>query len=71
MEVDDDAEEWEEEQKLPKRWLAKYLALKVLRNRCIAHAASDSAADMLSPVLKMLVALLENGGVLSQESADL
>ena len=70
MEVDEDADEWEEEEKLPIRWLTKRLALKLLRNRCIAHATSESAVDMLKPVMKMLVTLLESGGILSPESAD-
>ncbi|KAL5521605.1 PDS5 [Sanghuangporus sanghuang] len=70
MEVGEDVDEWEDEDKLPPRALAKSLALKVCRHRCLVHANSESAADMASPVIKLLVTLLEKGGALTPQSAD-
>ena len=46
------------------------MALKVCRNRCLAHAASDTALEMATPVLKMFFALLEHGGSLHAENED-
>jgi len=43
---------------------AKIQALKVCRNRCLAHAEADNAAEIATPVLKMLATLVEHEGSL-------
>lgn len=67
MDVDD---EWGERADVPPSFNKRVLALKVCRNRCLAHAESDSALDIVTPALKMFFALLENGGSLHAENDD-
>ena len=62
--------EWIERADVPPSLSKRILALKVCRNRCLAHAESDTALDMATPALKMFFALLENGGSLHGESDD-
>jgi sister-chromatid-cohesion protein PDS5 len=62
--------EWVERADVPPSFNKRVLALKVCRNRCLAHAESDSALDIATPALKMFFALLENGGSLHAESDD-
>jgi sister chromatid cohesion protein PDS5 len=62
--------EWVEKVNLSPSMSKKIMALKVCRNRCLAHAMSDTALDMATPVLRMLFALLEHGGSLYAESED-
>jgi sister-chromatid-cohesion protein PDS5 len=38
---------------VPPSFNQRVLALKVCRNRCLAHAESDSALDIATPALKM------------------
>ncbi|KAF8491907.1 armadillo-type protein [Russula emetica] len=68
-EMDVDAE-WIEKSDVPPSLSKKIKALKVCRNRCLAHATSDSALDIATPVLRMLFALLEHGGSLQAENED-
>jgi sister-chromatid-cohesion protein PDS5 len=67
MEVD---AEWVEKSDIPASLSKKIIALKVCRNRCLGHAASDTALDVATPVLKMFFALLEHGGSLHAENDD-
>lgn len=67
--MDVDAE-WIEKSDIPPSLSKKIMALKVCRNRCLAHAASDTALDMATPVLRMFFALLEHGGSLHAENED-
>jgi hypothetical protein len=67
--MDVDAE-WIEKSDVPPSLSKKIMALKVCRNRCLAHAASDTALDMATPVLRMFFALLEHGGSLHTENDD-
>ncbi|KAG8727483.1 hypothetical protein FRC12_022466, partial [Ceratobasidium sp. 428] len=62
MIVEDNDEEWAEDSQLNGTGKAKLLALKVMHNRCLAHAESDAALDMCQPVFKLLFSILENGG---------
>ncbi|KAH9039613.1 armadillo-type protein [Lactarius pseudohatsudake] len=62
--------EWIERADVPPSLSKRVLALKVCRNRCLAHAESDTALDMATPALKMFFALLENGGSLHAENDD-
>ncbi|KAI0280430.1 armadillo-type protein [Russula aff. rugulosa BPL654] len=68
-EMDVDAE-WIEKSDVPPSLSKKIKALKVCRNRCLAHATSDAALDIATPVLRMLFALLEHGGSLQAENED-
>ncbi|KAH9985602.1 armadillo-type protein [Russula vinacea] len=68
-EMDIDAE-WVEESDVPPSLSKKIIALKVCRNRCLAHATSDAALDIATPVIRMLFALLEQGGSLRAENED-
>ncbi len=67
--MDVDAE-WVEKSDVPPSLSKKIIALKVCRNRCLAHAASDTALDMATPVFRMYFALLEHGGSLHAENED-
>lgn len=67
--MDVDAE-WIEKSDVPPSLSKKIKALKVCRNRCLVHAASDAALDIATPVLRMLFALLEHGGSLQAENED-
>ncbi len=67
MDVDS---EWVERSDVPPSLNKKIKALKVCRNRCLAHATSDTALDIATPVLRMLFALLEHGGSLKAENED-
>ena len=62
--------EWVEKANVLPSLSKRVLALKVCRNRCLAHAESDTALDMATPALKMFFALLENGGSLHGENDD-
>ncbi|KAH9990948.1 armadillo-type protein [Russula compacta] len=68
-EMDVDAE-WIEKSDIRPSLSKKIIALKVCRNRCLAYAASDTALDVASPVLRMFFALLEHGGSLHVENDD-
>ncbi len=57
METDD---KWIENDELTPLMRAKLQALKLCCNRCIAHANEPSAADVATPVLKMMFTILEN-----------
>jgi sister-chromatid-cohesion protein PDS5 len=67
--MDTDAE-WVEKSEISPSLSKKITALKVCRNRCLAHATSDAALDIATPVLRMLFALLEQGGSLRAENED-
>ncbi|CAK5272282.1 unnamed protein product [Mycena citricolor] len=67
METD---EEWAEEAEVTDNLRAKILALKVCRNRSLAHAKSDKAVEMATPVLKMLATILELGGSLVPDADE-
>ncbi|KAG1732950.1 armadillo-type protein [Suillus lakei] len=49
---------------------ARILALKVCRNRCLAHASTDTALEVATPVLKMLSTLLDHAGSYSADATD-
>ncbi|QRV81905.1 sister chromatid cohesion protein [Ceratobasidium sp. AG-Ba] len=62
MVTEDNDEEWAEDSQLNATGKAKILALKVMHNRCLAHAESDAAMDISAPVFKLLFSILDNGG---------
>ncbi|KAH8116096.1 armadillo-type protein [Phellopilus nigrolimitatus] len=70
MDIDEDADEWTEEDNLPALAKAKILALKVCRHRCLVHSKTETALDVATPVLKLLITILENGGLISENSHD-
>ena len=55
-------EEWFEDEEVPDDLLSKILALKVIRNRCLAHKSDENALEIATPVLKLLATLLEFDG---------
>jgi len=63
-------EEWMDDSAVPPSLNAKIQALKVCRNRCLAHASTDTALDVSTPVLRMFLTLLECGGSFSAEAVD-
>jgi len=67
METD---EEWVEDLAMSPQLKAKLLALKVCRNRSLAHASSDTALDIARPVLKMFTTLLQYSGSFTAEAPD-
>ncbi|KAH7882429.1 armadillo-type protein [Phlebopus sp. FC_14] len=67
MDVDND---WVEDSDLPLIQRARVLALKVCRNRCLAHASTGTALEIAAPVLKMLSTLLEHSGSFTADSSD-
>ncbi|TDL19619.1 ARM repeat-containing protein [Rickenella mellea] len=70
MDADDDEVEWAEEDALPPLARAKILSLKVCRRRCLAHAQTEDALEIASPVLKMFFTLLANGGSIKEDADD-
>lgn len=66
----DNGEEWALDDEVSWNLKAKILSLKVCRNRCLAHASSDAAAEISSPVLKMLTTLLDNNGSFKADAAE-
>lgn len=72
--VEDDDEDgtgdWVENEEISDELRAKILALKVCRNRCLAHAEADNAAEIATPVLKMLATLVEHEGSLIPNIAE-
>ncbi|TFK86665.1 hypothetical protein K466DRAFT_492369 [Polyporus arcularius HHB13444] len=67
METDTD---WLEDAALPLDLRAKILALKVCRNRCLAHVESETALDIAQPVIRMFSTVLQYEGSLSADDAD-
>lgn len=63
-------EEWVEDYAMSPLLRAKLYALKVCRNRCLAHASSETAVEIARPVLKMFIAILQNIGSLTAEAQD-
>lgn len=49
---------------------AKILAVKICRKRCLARASDEDAADLATPVLKLLFTLLNNDGSIKPDSGD-
>jgi sister-chromatid-cohesion protein PDS5 len=68
-EMDSDAD-WVEDSDVQPRLRARILALKVCRNRCLAHASTDTALEVATPVLKMLSTLLDHAGSYSADAMD-
>ncbi|KAF8970162.1 armadillo-type protein [Flammula alnicola] len=66
-EEEDKEEEWMEDDAVPDELRAKLFALKVCRNRCLAHAATEQALEIATPVLKLLATLVEHDGTLNLE----
>ena len=66
----DTEEEWVEDYAMSPLLRAKLYALKVCRNRCLAHASSETAVEIARPVLKMFIAVLQNAGSLTAEAHD-
>ncbi|KAJ7135989.1 cohesin-associated protein Pds5 [Mycena epipterygia] len=66
----DTEEEWADESEVSHNLRAKILALKVCRNRSLAHASADNALEIATPVLKMLATLLEHGGSFIADSGE-
>ncbi|KLO11387.1 ARM repeat-containing protein [Schizopora paradoxa] len=61
MDVDEDTE-WIPENVLPSLARAQVQCLKLFRFRCLKFSESESAMDVARPVIKLLIAVLENGG---------
>ncbi|KAF9482670.1 hypothetical protein BDN70DRAFT_399452 [Pholiota conissans] len=72
--VDPDDEDpdidWIENEDVDETLRAKLLALKVCRNRCLAHAESPQALEIATPVLRLLATLAEHEGTLNPEVAE-
>lgn len=62
--------DWVENEDVSDELRAKLLALKVCRNRCLAHTEEDNAAEIATPVLKMLATLVEHEGSLIPNIAE-
>ncbi|KAF7289956.1 hypothetical protein MIND_01370800 [Mycena indigotica] len=63
-------EEWAEEDKISDNLRAKVFAIKVCRNRCLAHATSENARELSTPVLKLLGRLVQNSGSILPDSGE-
>ena len=68
METDED---WVDDESMPVDLRAKILALKVCRNRCIAHAGSETALEIAQPVIRMFSTVLQHEGLFSADANDL
>ncbi|KIJ30528.1 hypothetical protein M422DRAFT_36533 [Sphaerobolus stellatus SS14] len=72
MEVDEDEtlEEWSPDSGVSALTKAKLLSIKICRNRCIAHGKSEFAKDVGGPVIKILVAILQNNGAVKDDVVE-
>ncbi|KAJ7599219.1 armadillo-type protein [Mycena floridula] len=59
---DENQEEWADDDEVSDILRAKIQAIKVCRYRSLARASSPDAMEVTTPVLKMLVTLVENSG---------
>lgn len=66
----DDDEEWQPEEDVTPTTRAKILSLKVCRHRSLAHASSEKALEIATPVLKMFATLIEHNGSFSSNVAE-
>lgn len=66
----DEAEEWAEDEEVSFNTYAKIQAIKLLRYRCLAKAGKSNALEVATPVLKMLVTLLEHGGTFTPDTRE-
>lgn len=66
----DDEQEWFEDSQVPASLKARILALKVCRNRCMAHAGGDMEDDISAPVLKLMKAIILNQGSVTAADDD-
>ncbi|KAI6158061.1 armadillo-type protein [Pisolithus tinctorius] len=67
MDVDND---WVNDDDVPPILRARIQALKVCRNRCLAHASSSNATDIATPALKMFTALIQHSGSFKVDASD-
>jgi sister-chromatid-cohesion protein PDS5 len=66
----DAEEEWVLDEDVSPTLQAKILALKVCRNRSLAHGSSEKALEISTPVLKMFASLLEHNGSFSASFSE-
>ncbi|KAF8899783.1 armadillo-type protein [Gymnopilus junonius] len=69
-EDEDDEEEWIENEDIPAPLRAKLQALKVCRNRCLTHASSEQALEIVTPALKLFATLVDHEGSLNPDVED-
>ena len=67
METED---EWADDSALSASARSKMLAIKVCTNRSLAHAPSPSVMEVTTPILRLLVTLLEHNGSMTADSND-
>lgn len=67
MDVDND---WLNDDDVPPILRARIQALKVCRNRCLAHASSPNAIDIATPALKMFTTLIQHSGSFKVDARD-
>ncbi|KAH9941134.1 armadillo-type protein [Epithele typhae] len=68
--MDIDNSEWEPDERVSYEVRAKILALKVCRNRCLAHAGSESALEIAQPVIRMFSTVLFHDGSFTEAAMD-
>jgi sister-chromatid-cohesion protein PDS5 len=66
----DDLPDWMPEEELPPLARAKIRAIKICRHRCLVQAQSESALVTAKPVIKMLVTLIQNAGLITEDAHD-
>ena len=66
----DTEEDWVEDDFMPLELRAKIIALKVCRNRCLAHAESETALEIAQPVMRMFSTILQYEGSFSADAHD-
>ncbi|KAI0747029.1 armadillo-type protein [Daedaleopsis nitida] len=67
MDTDD---HWIADESLPLDLSAKILAMKVCRNRCLAHAESETALDIAQATIRMFSEVLQYEGSFSADASD-
>jgi sister-chromatid-cohesion protein PDS5 len=55
------------DEEIPDELRSKVLALKVVRNRCLAHKSDEEALEIATPVLKLLATLIEFDGSVNRK----
>jgi hypothetical protein len=67
-EVDEVTRQWVEDAELTSRARAKLAALKLCVNRSLSHSQTESAVEVVAPVLKMLLTILTKRGFFVDEA---
>lgn len=65
-----DEQEWFEDHQVPTSLKTRLMALKVCRNRCMAHVGGELEGEVAAPLLKLTMSILLNHGSVTANDDD-